>query len=111
MDGPIGEWRRQGFVHAPVLLDERKARERLRRHDALEVVSAARAVDHAELRPVGERPLEQITKWLRAHSSIVASDNRSPGRTPEAAPTASSITCFRARRPPPARARARARPT
>src|SRR3954447_20468105 len=103
MNGAIGEGRREGLVDAPMLLHQREAGQRRRRDDHLEVVAAARAVDHVELDRVRKRTLEQLTERLRAHASIVAgglasNERWSPGRTPAAAPSANSITTFAPRR-------------
>src|SRR3954454_3064354 len=98
MNGAVGEWSRERLVHAPMLLHQREADERRRRHDHLKMVASAGTVDHIELGRVRKRALEQLAERLCAHASIVASASWSPGRTPAAAPSPSSITTFAPRR-------------
>src|SRR4051812_42622241 len=94
MDGAVGERRRERLVHTPVLLHQGEPNERGRRHDDLEMVTAAGAIDHVKLGRIGKCALEQLTERLCAHGSMVASTSWSPGCTPAAAPSASSITIF-----------------
>ena len=60
------------LVDPAVLLDERQPAERGRRHDHLEVIAAARAVDHVQLGRVRKGLFKQLAERLRAHEAIVA---------------------------------------
>src|SRR6266545_2738822 len=68
VDRPVCERLRERVVDEAVLLDERDAVEARARDRDLEVVAAARAVDHGELGRVRERLCEQLLQRLYGHA-------------------------------------------
>jgi hypothetical protein len=76
VDGAVGERLGERVVHEPVLVDERQAVESSARERHLEMVAAARAVEHRELPRIRERALEQRLERpggaRRRHGIIVA---------------------------------------
>jgi hypothetical protein len=66
VDGAVGERRGERAVDHAVLLDERDAVERGARDGHVEMVAAARPVQHVD-RPVRERMLEERADRVGCH--------------------------------------------
>ena len=72
MDGAVAQWFGQGFVHEPVLLQQRHVGEARARDRDLKVVAAAGAVLDAELGRIGECLLQQHLQRFGRHAAMVA---------------------------------------
>ena len=78
MDGAVGERGGEHLVHAPVLVDQRKAVEVRARDGDLEVVARAGAVLDAELGRTRECSLEQRANDLCLHGAMVDARRYAP---------------------------------
>src|SRR6187200_1181024 len=76
VDGAVGKRGREGVVDELVLVDQRQALEARARDVHLEVVAAARPVEHRKLRGVGKCLLEKCLQGCGGHCRIVAREAR-----------------------------------
>jgi hypothetical protein len=72
MDCAVAQRLGKGFVHEPVLLQQRQAGEARARDRHLKMVAAAGAVLDAELGRIGERLLQQHLQRFGRHAAMVA---------------------------------------